>query len=156
MVASDLVEVLLVELGCDDAHTGETNNATDPVSENDPVGATRAELLATFARVSGRSMGTSTVFRELTLEIMHKVWSRPHLSMRERRLITIAVLTMEGEKRELDVHVRAALESGDLDADDVDELSIQLAMYGGWPRGAAIQAVHRNVRDNPGPAPTND
>ena len=113
-------------------------------------------MLDTFERVSGRPMGTPTVFRELTLEVMHGVWSRPHLSMRERRLITMAILAMQGAKRELDVHVRAALEAGDLDLNAIDELSIQLAMYGGWPRGSVLQAVMADAAARPGPAPVND
>jgi 4-carboxymuconolactone decarboxylase len=87
---------------------------------------------------------------------MHKVWSRPGLATRDRRLVTIAVLAMEGASRELDVHLRAALLSGDLDATELDELSIQMAMYGGWPRGAAVQTALAGVLAEPGPAPTHD
>jgi len=113
-------------------------------------------MLAVFERVSGRAMGSPTEFRELALQVMSRIWSRGRLSMRERRLITIAVLAASGAGRELDVHVRAALLTGDLDVDDLDEASIQIALYGGWPRGAALQSAIADATASPGPAPVDN
>lgn len=116
----------------------------------------REEMLAVFERVSGRAMGSPTEFRELTLQVMSRVWSRGRLSMRERRLITLAVLAAGGAQRELDVHVRAALLAGDLDMGDLDEASMQIALYSGWPRGAALQSAIADAAANPGPAPVDN
>lgn len=117
---------------------------------------TRQEMLAVFERVSGRAMGSPTEFRELTLQVMSRIWSRGRLSMRERRLITIAVLAASGAGRELDVHVRSALLAGDLDLGDLDEASMQIALYGGWPRGAALQSAIADATADPGPAPVDN
>ena len=117
---------------------------------------TRQEMLAVFERVSGRAMGSPTEFRELTLQVMSRIWSRGRLSMRERRLITIAVLAASGAGRELDVHVRSALLAGDLDVGDLDEASMQIALYGGWPRGAALQSAIADAATDPGPAPVDN
>lgn len=116
----------------------------------------RQEMLAVFERVSGRAMGSPTEFRDLTLQVMSRIWSRGRLSMRERRLITIAVLAASGAGRELDVHVRAALAAGDLDIEDLDEASMQIALYGGWPSGAALQSAIADAATNPGPAPVDN
>ena len=116
----------------------------------------RQEMLAVFKQVSGRAMGSPTEFRELTLQVMSRIWSRGRLSMRERRLITIAVLAASGAGRELDVHVRAALQAGDLDIADLDEASMQIALYGGWPRGAALQSAIADAAADPGPAPVDN
>jgi len=116
----------------------------------------REEMLAVFERVSGRAMGAPTEFRELTLQVMSRIWSRGRLSMRERRLMTIAVLAAAGAQRELDVHVRAALLAGDLDTGDLDEASMQIALYGGWPRGAALQSAIADAAASPGPAPVDN
>ena len=116
----------------------------------------REEMAAVFERVSGRAMGSPTEFRELTLQVMSRIWSRGRLSMRERRLITIAVLSAGGAQRELDVHVRAALLAGDVDVVDLDEASMQIALYGGWPRGAALQSAVADAAANPGPAPVDN
>ena len=116
----------------------------------------REQMLAVFEQVSGRAMGSVTEFRELTLQVMSRIWSRGRLSMRERRLITIAVLAASGAGRELDVHVRAALLTGDLDIGDLDEASMQIALYGGWPRGAALQSAIADAAASPGPAPVDN
>ena len=116
----------------------------------------REQMLAVFERVSGRAMGSPTEFRELTLQVMSRIWSRGWLSMRERRLITIAVLVASGAGRELDVHVRAALMTGDLDVGDLDEASMQISLYGGWPRGAALQSAIADAVASPGPAPVDN
>ena len=116
----------------------------------------RQEMLAVFERVSGRAIGSVTEFRELTLQVMSRIWSRGRLSMRERRLITIAVLAATGAGRELDVHVRSALLAGDLDIGDLDEASMQIALYGGWPRGAALQSAIADAATDPGPAPVDN
>ena len=129
-------------------------DAFDGEPSNRPL--TRREMLAVFERVSGRAMGSSTEFRELTLEVMSRVWSRERLTMRERRLMTVAVLAAGGATRELDVHVRAALQTGDLDIADLDEASIQIALYAGWPGGNTLQAAIADVVANPGPAPVDN
>lgn len=116
----------------------------------------REEMMAVFERVSGRAMGVPTEFRELTLQVMSRIWSRGRLSTRERRLMTIAVLAASGAGRELDVHVRAALQAGDLEIGDLDEASMQIALYGGWPRGAALQSAIADAAADPGPAPVDN
>lgn len=137
--------------GSDDSGDRNVDAAKSPDQE-----LTRQEMLAVFERVSGRAMGSPTEFRELTLQVMSRIWSRGRLSMRERRLITIAVLAAGGAGRELDVHVRSALLAGDLDVGDLDEVSMQIALYGGWPRGAALQSAIADAAADPGPAPVDN
>lgn len=137
--------------GGDDSGGRNVDAAKSPNQE-----LTRQEMLAVFERVSGRAMGSPTEFRELTLQVMSRIWSRQRLSMRERRLITIAVLAAGGAGRELDVHVRSALLAGDLDIGDLDEASMQIALYGGWPRGAALQSAIADAAADPGPAPVDN
>ena len=133
-----------------------THRGDDAGGEPPDQPLSRQEMLAVFERVSGRAMGSPTEFRELTLQVMSRIWSRGRLSMRERRLITIAVLAAGGAQRELDVHVRAALLAGDLDIGDLDEASMQIALYGGWPRGAALQSAIADAAASPGPAPVDN
>jgi 4-carboxymuconolactone decarboxylase len=100
----------------------------------------------TYLRVVQRSPAEPTPFRELTVSMIGKMWSGPHLSIRERRLVTLSVLAMSSTPRELEVHLRAALQSGDLSPDDLDQLCFQLAMYAGWPRAAVVQAALAELR----------
>ena len=130
------------------------SNTTGSESVDEPL--SREEMMAIFERVSGRAQGPTTEFRELTLQVMSRIWSRGRLSMRERRLITIALLAASGAARELDVHVRAALQAGDLDIGDLDEASMQIMLYSGVTRGAALQSAIADAVTNPGLAPVDD
>lgn len=88
------------------------------------------------------------------------LWQRPHLSVRERRLVVLTLLAAYGRDEPMSYHLHGALESGDLDADALHELVVQLAFYAGWPTSSTLfQAVERAVADRaaasggPDPAP---
>jgi alkylhydroperoxidase/carboxymuconolactone decarboxylase family protein YurZ len=74
------------------------------------------------------------------------LWSRPGLSVRDRRLINLTLLAILGRDDITPFHVRAALESGDLDPAQMEELCVQLAFYAGWPVAASfLLLVRREV-----------
>ena len=62
-----------------------------------------------------------------------EIWSRPGLDVRTRRILVIGTLLALNHWEELAMHVRAALSSGDLSADDVKEIVLQQAIYCGVP-----------------------
>jgi 4-carboxymuconolactone decarboxylase len=66
------------------------------------------------------------------------VFQRPHLSLRERRLVTLTALAARGHDECTVQHVRAALRTSDVSDDDLDELVIQMAFYLGWPPAMAF------------------
>jgi 4-carboxymuconolactone decarboxylase len=75
------------------------------------------------------------------------LWSRPGLSIRDRRLINLTLLAILGRDDITPFHVRAALESGDLDAAQIEELGVQLAFYAGWPVATSfLLLVRREVQ----------
>jgi len=80
---------------------------------------------------------TNTVFGGL--------WSRDGLARRDRRLTTLTVLATRGLHDPLVVHMTAAVESGDLSADELHEWVLHLSFYAGWPCGAGAYAVLRQV-----------
>jgi alkylhydroperoxidase/carboxymuconolactone decarboxylase family protein YurZ len=80
------------------------------------------------------------------LESMERIawgdlWQRGQLSTRERRLITLTCLALVGTNRTVGLHLRGALDSGDLSAEDLDAMTLQLAIYAGFPRGSAFNGV---------------
>lgn len=129
-------------------HRGDGAETVDPEAEADdwPY-ANGEEDRKTWLRVAGKPAGywPASTFRYLTVEMLCKVWSRPLLSFRERRMIVIAVLAMSSMPHEIGTHIRAVLECGDLRRDEIDEIAIQVALYGGWPRGIMIQQVLAEV-----------
>jgi 4-carboxymuconolactone decarboxylase len=65
-----------------------------------------------------------------------EVWTRErHLSRRDRRIISICCAAAAGVDDETSEHLRAALASGDLRYDELQELVVHFAVYVGWPLG---------------------
>jgi 4-carboxymuconolactone decarboxylase len=62
-----------------------------------------------------------------------EIWARPGLDVRTRRILVIGTLVALHHWEELAMHVRAALISGDLVAEDVKEVVLQQAIYCGVP-----------------------
>ncbi len=67
------------------------------------------------------------------------IWTRPGLSRRTRRLLTLAIAAATGRTEELRLHVRAGLEH-ELEPCDLKEVLMQTAIYAGVP--AANTAFH--------------
>lgn len=71
-------------------------------------------------------------------EVFGDVWTRPGLTRKERRLLSIAATVTSGMTEEAQVHQYGALKSGDVTPDEMMEVVIQLAHYAGWPKAAAM------------------
>jgi 4-carboxymuconolactone decarboxylase len=87
------------------------------------------------------------VFLDATIEhLFADVWARPGLGTRERRLVTLTVLMSLGNEMTLRLHFGAAMKSGDLTDQEIDELILHVAHYGGWPMAAVASQVVRQLR----------
>lgn len=75
------------------------------------------------------------------------IWSRPGLTRRERSLITIALLAALGHEEEVEMHARAAENTG-ASADDIREALLHVAVYAGVPAAnRAFKAAKRGLAD---------
>jgi 4-carboxymuconolactone decarboxylase len=70
--------------------------------------------------------------------LMGDVWMQPEMSLRDRSLVTCAVLAAQGKADEMKVHMGRAVENG-VTANELRGLIVQVAFYAGWP--AAIMAA---------------
>jgi 4-carboxymuconolactone decarboxylase len=61
------------------------------------------------------------------------VWARPQLSLRERSIVTLALLAALGNFEELAMHTRATTNTG-ATPEDVREAMLHVAVYAGVPR----------------------
>jgi 4-carboxymuconolactone decarboxylase len=87
------------------------------------------------------------VFLDATIEhLFADVWARPGLGVRERRLITLTLLMCVGNEMTLRLHFGAAMKSGDLSDQEIDELILHVAHYRGWPAAAVASQVVRQLR----------
>jgi 4-carboxymuconolactone decarboxylase len=67
------------------------------------------------------------------------IYSREGLSLREREIATVAMLTVLGREPQLRVHIGAALNVG-LSPEEIEETIIQTVPYAGFP--TAINAIN--------------
>jgi 4-carboxymuconolactone decarboxylase len=81
-------------------------------------------------------------FADIMLEqVFAEVWTRPALSVRERRLLIMGVVACMGESMTWGIQAMAALKNGELTPEQVREALIQVAQYAGYPRAAGLMAV---------------
>ncbi|MFN3237327.1 MAG: carboxymuconolactone decarboxylase family protein [Pseudomonadales bacterium] len=74
------------------------------------------------------------------------VWSRPGLPERDRSLITVAALCALHRPNELRIHVGRALDNG-LSREEVCEVIMHMAIYGGFPVAVEGMAIAKEVFD---------
>jgi 4-carboxymuconolactone decarboxylase len=84
-----------------------------------------------------RSLANSTEFAKPMQELVTEycwgeVWTRPGLSLRERSLLNLGMLTALNRGEELKLHVRGALNNG-CTREEIQEVFLQAAIYCGVP-----------------------
>jgi 4-carboxymuconolactone decarboxylase len=99
------------------------------------------------ARTTNDQFGTiAPKFAQLTNDVVFDdLWRRSDLSVRDRSLVTLAVLAAMGDDDQLDFYLRRAVESG-LTRDQITEAFTHLAFYAGWPKATkAMTATARTL-----------
>lgn len=72
------------------------------------------------------------------------LWSRDTIPLRERSMLTIALLAALGNDAELDLHLRATANTG-ASRDDVMEALLHVAIYAGVPRANHAIRIARDT-----------
>src|SRR5678815_3386854 len=85
-----------------------------------------------------RANAKKTAFNEefqafITRTARGEVWTRPHYDERTRRILVIGTMLALDKWEEFRMHVRAALNEGGFNADDIKEIILQQAIYCGVP-----------------------
>ena len=90
--------------------------------------------------------------------VFGEVWTRPGLSRRERRWVTLTCVAAADSPQPIEDHVYAALKSGDIEFEAMLEFILQFAVYCGWPKAAhcegAINRQWARVQKERGEEPT--
>jgi alkylhydroperoxidase/carboxymuconolactone decarboxylase family protein YurZ len=74
-----------------------------------------------------------------TLEhLFGDIWSRPGLSVRDRRLLVLGVTAAHGRGDLAETQIVGALRNEELTREELGEIVLQLAFYAGWPCAQAI------------------
>ncbi|MFN0148824.1 MAG: carboxymuconolactone decarboxylase family protein [Dehalococcoidia bacterium] len=74
-------------------------------------------------------------------DLFGDIYQRPGLSMRDRRLMIIGVAAAHGIDSILRLQLSAGLAKGDLKREDMDEITIFLTQYVGYPLGTRVRAA---------------
>jgi alkylhydroperoxidase/carboxymuconolactone decarboxylase family protein YurZ len=86
----------------------------------------------------GAKPGIAPFLDETVGHLFGEIWSRPGLSIRDRRLLVIGATAMLGRSDLIEVQVFGALVNGELDKASLAEVSLQLAFYAGWGNTTAV------------------
>ena len=79
---------------------------------------------------------------DLTVDhLFGSIWTRPGLSMRDKRIMTLAVVTALGQQDLSEIQVNAALANDELTEDEIKEMAVFLTHYVGFPLGSGLNGV---------------
>ena len=96
-------------------------------------------------QAAAATTGFTADFQDLiTRYAWGEIWARPGLDRRTRSCITLAMLAALSHDEELAMHVRAALRNG-LDAAEINEVLLQVAIYAGVPAANRAFRVAQRV-----------
>lgn len=73
------------------------------------------------------------------------IWSRPGLSMRDKRIMTLSVVTASGLTDLAEIQVNAALHNREMTAAELREMAIFITHYVGFPLGSTFNNVVEKV-----------
>ena len=98
------------------------------------------------------SPGAMAFFDVMLEQLFGEIWTRPALSLRDRRLLVMGAIVALGEREAFGIQVRSALENGELTAEQCREVVIHLAQYAGYPRVSTLVGLVEKVIGEAGAA----
>ena len=107
----------------------------------------RAKGLAKMNEVYGWEMPDSPgdYFALTADHLFGTIWSRPGLSMRDKRIMTLTVVTALGISDLAEIQANAALANGELSEEELKEMALFLTHYLGFPLGSKLDGVVTKV-----------
>ena len=131
----------------DDARTDLPREAEVGTSEQERLRREIAEARTEAGRRKYREVMVSDAPPPSTPYLAHGVvdsvfgelWDRPGLARRDRRWITLACVGTAAVEEPIKQHVYAALASGDIGREELQEFVLHFAYYAGWPRASALE-----------------
>ena len=126
------------------------------VASEDEVGP-QAELAEKGSAMQARvytDIPADDPWLEMSQEhLFAQIWTRPGLTIMERRLIALSIAASLGSTLGFAAHLRGGLESGDLSEEDLWEWLLQFTQYAGYPKAAPVWAEYRSLLAERGSMP---
>jgi alkylhydroperoxidase/carboxymuconolactone decarboxylase family protein YurZ len=82
-----------------------------------------------------------------------QIWTRPGLTIEERRLISLSIASSPGSTLGFAAHLCGALESGDLSENELWEWLIHFTQYAGYLKAAPVWAEYPKLLAERGSMP---
>ncbi|MGS2811302.1 carboxymuconolactone decarboxylase family protein [Nocardia sp. MW-W600-9] len=103
----------------------------------------RQRGLAKMSEVYGWDFadGPGDYFAVTADHLFGDIWSRPALTVRERRLLLLGALTAQGHLDIAEIQIGAALRNGELSEEQLREIALFLCHYVGWPAGTKLDGA---------------
>jgi 4-carboxymuconolactone decarboxylase len=122
--------------------------------EDQAARTTRERGLAMMSEVYGWDVqdGPGDFFGITVDHLFADIWTRPGLTLRDRRLLLLGLLTGQGLHDVAEIQIGAALRRAELSADELREIAVFLTHYAGWPSGAKLsmlveKLIHDQAKD---------
>ena len=104
-----------------------------------------AEVFSDVTGLPAPNRGDDYVADVVIDQVFAEIWTRPGLTRKERRWISITCACMSGASVAMEIHLGSALRSGDISIDELREFVIHFAVYAGHPRATAVRATLETV-----------
>ncbi|MGE2688354.1 carboxymuconolactone decarboxylase family protein [Mycolicibacterium pulveris] len=86
---------------------------------------------------------------DLTVDhLFGTIWTRPGLSMRDKRIMTLTAVTAVGNADLAEIQANAALANGEMTEDELKEMAVFLTHYLGFPLGSKLDGAVSKVIKN--------
>jgi 4-carboxymuconolactone decarboxylase len=86
---------------------------------------------------------------DLTVDhLFGTIWTRPGLSMRDKRIMTLTAVTAVGNSDLAEIQANAALANGELTEEELKEMAVFLTHYLGFPLGSKLDGAISKVIKN--------
>ncbi len=86
---------------------------------------------------------------DLTVDhLFGAIWTRPGLSMRDKRIMTLTAVTAVGNSDLAEIQANAALANGEMTEDELKEMAVFLTHYLGFPLGSKLDGAVSKVIKN--------
>ncbi|BBX20187.1 4-carboxymuconolactone decarboxylase [Mycolicibacterium duvalii] len=83
---------------------------------------------------------------DLTVEhLFGTIWTRPGLSMRDKRMLTLTAVTALGNSDLAEIQINAALANEELTVSELKEMAVFLTHYLGFPLGSKLDGAVSKV-----------
>ena len=83
---------------------------------------------------------------DLTVEhLFGSIWTRPGLSMRDKRIMTLTAVAALGNDALAEIQANAALHNDEITGDELKEMAVFLTQYLGFPLGSKFDGAVSKV-----------